>query len=134
MGCYGIGIGRTAAAAIEQKHDADGIIWPVSIAPYQVAVVPVNFEELEQRSAAEKIYQELQAAGVDVVLDDRRSRIGMKLKDIDLIGFPLKIIVGPKGLKEGKVECKSRATGEIKLIATAEVLNYVRDFCGFVGK
>jgi prolyl-tRNA synthetase len=133
MGCYGIGIGRTAAAAIEQKHDADGIIWPVSIAPYQVAVIPVNFEEAEQRSAAEKIYQELQSAGIEVVLDDRKSRIGMKLKDIDLIGFPIKIIVGPKGLKEGKVELKSRFSGAVQLVAIGEVLSNVRNLCGFVG-
>lgn len=130
MGCYGVGVGRTAAAAIEQKNDKDGIIWPVSIAPYQVIVVPVNFDEKDQRETAEKIYKELQVEGVEVVLDDRPGRVGMKLKDADLIGFPIKIIVGPKGLKEGKVELKLRTAKDAKMVAKEEVL---KEVLGIVG-
>jgi len=130
MGCYGVGVGRTAAAAIEQKNDKDGIIWPISIAPYQVAVIPVNFDEKDQREVAEKIYKELSVEGVEVVLDDRPGRVGMKLKDMDLIGFPIKIIIGPKGLKEGKVELKLRSTGEMKLVDKGEVLQEVLGILG----
>src|SRR3989339_253740 len=116
MGCYGIGVGRTAAAAIEQSHDKDGIIWPMAIAPYKIIIVPVNAEDPEQFVAAEKIYNELtDQVGDDIAFDDRAGRLGMKLKDADLIGFPVKIIIG-KGLKEGKFELKIRATGEVKLV------------------
>jgi prolyl-tRNA synthetase len=125
MGCYGVGIGRTAAAAIEQKFDADGMVWPLSIAPYQVVVVPVNVEEASQQTAAEKIYQNLCAAGVETVLDDRNARVGVKLKDADLIGFPVKVIVGPKGLKEGKVELKLRANGEVRLINKEKIVEEI---------
>lgn len=129
MGCYGIGIGRTAAASIEQNNDKDGIIWPASIAPYIVAIVPVNAEEKEQMQVAEQIYNDLKSSKIknDVVLDDRPGRLGMKLKDIDLIGFPIKIIVGPKGLKEGKVEVKLRKTGEVKMTPIDKVKEVVEE-------
>jgi len=127
MGCYGIGIGRTAAAAIEQNHDKDGIIWPISIAPYQVAIIPVNVSEKEQRDTAERLYNEMLKEGVEVVFDDRDGRIGMKLKDIDLIGFPIKIIIGPKSLKEGKVEIKLRSSGEVLLVKVEEVKGKVKE-------
>lgn len=107
MGCYGIGIGRTACAAIEQGHDDKGIIFPISIAPFEAVVLPVNMSDVEQVSAGEKLYRELLAAGVDVIIDDREERIGVKLNDADLIGIPIKIIVGKK-LKEGMVEVKTR--------------------------
>lgn len=121
MGCYGIGISRTMAAAIEQNNDADGIIWPASLAPYQVAVIPVNLKDEESVAVAEKIYQELQESGLEVVIDDRNERPGVKFKDADLIGYPLRVVVGPKTLAEGCMEVKVRKTGEIvKLPYNAE--------------
>jgi len=124
MGCYGIGVGRTVAAAIEQNNDKDGIIWPVSIAPFKVAIIPANIAETEQAAAAGKIYDQLQEAGIDVLLDDREERLGVKLKDIDLIGIPFKVIIG-KALKEGKVEVKTRQAGEVTLVPVAEAAEYL---------
>jgi len=126
MGCYGIGVGRIVQAAIEQNHDKDGIIWPLPLAPYKIAIIPVNAEENELMEAAEKIYQSLLS---DALLDDRAGRLGVRLKDIDLMGIPYKIIIG-KNLKEGKVEVKERRTGDIKLISVEEVAAYVRNLCG----
>lgn len=114
MGCYGIGVGRTLAAVIEQSHDDDGIIWPMTVAPYQVVVIPVNDREPELVAVAEKIYAELQARGIEVVLDDRGERAGVKFKDADLIGYPLRVTVGAKALARGNVEVKFRATGEME--------------------
>ena len=116
MGCYGVGVSRTMAAAIEQHHDADGIIWPASIAPYQVVIVPINSKDEPQMTMAEQIYRELSAVGVEVVLDDREERSGVKFKDADLIGYPLRITVGPKALKENCVELKVRRTKESLLL------------------
>lgn len=127
MGCYGIGIGRTAAAAIEQSYDKDGIIWPMAIAPYKFIIVPANDEDELQRTTAEKIYLDLSNLKEfknEVVLDDRAGRLGVKLKDADLIGFPVKIIVG-KSLKEGNVEIKHRATGETKIVAVDKVVSEI---------
>ncbi len=112
MGCYGIGVGRTMAAAIEQNNDKDGIIWPRAIAPFEVVVVPVNAKVPEQLELAEQIYSELKAAGVDVLLDDRKERAGVKFKDCDLIGYPLRVTVGPKTVEEGTIELRIRKTGE----------------------
>ena len=116
MGCYGVGVSRTMAAAIEQHHDADGIVWPASIAPYQVVIVPINTKDEPQMTMAEQIYRELSAVGVEVVLDDREERSGVKFKDADLIGYPLRITVGPKALKENCVELKVRRTKESLLL------------------
>jgi prolyl-tRNA synthetase len=116
MGCYGVGVSRTMAAAIEQHHDADGIIWPASIAPYQVVIVPINTKDEPQMTMAEQVYRELSAAGVEVVIDDREERSGVKFKDADLIGYPLRITVGPKALKENSVELKVRRTKESLLL------------------
>lgn len=127
MGCYGIGIGRTAAAAIEQNYDEAGIIWPMPIAPYHVVVVPVNAREENQMLEAERIYRELWQQGVEAVLDDRDERPGVKFKDADLIGFPLRITVGPKGLAEGKVELKFRRTGEMRLVALADIVDEIKE-------
>ena len=107
MGCYGIGVERTAAAVIEQHHDENGIIWPLAIAPYHVVVVPVNMKKEEQVEAAEKIYNELKDMGVEVLLDDRDERVGFKFKDSELIGIPMRITVG-KDITDGKVEFKLR--------------------------
>jgi prolyl-tRNA synthetase len=125
MGCYGIGIGRTAQAAIEQNHDKDGIVWPVPIAPFQAALVPANSSEMEQMDTAEKIYEEGIKAGIEMLIDDRDQRIGVKLKDIDLIGVPIKVIVG-KALKEGKIEIKLRKTGETRLVAVDKAVEEVK--------
>ena len=108
MGCYGIGVNRILAGLIETSHDADGIIWPISIAPYEAVVVPLNIQDAQVMEVAEKYYAELLAAGVDVLLDDRDLRAGAKFKDADLVGFPLRITIGGKGLQEGVVELKWR--------------------------
>lgn len=111
MGCYGIGISRTAAAAVEAHHDDWGIKWPLAIAPYHVTIVPVSTKDELQMTTANKIYEELLANGVEAVIDDRDERPGVKFKDADLIGFPFRITVG-KTITEGNVEFVTRATGE----------------------
>lgn len=112
MGCYGIGVSRTMAAAIEQNNDEHGIIWPVAIAPYHAVVVPISTKDQSQVNLAEKIYKELNSAGVEAILDDRNERPGVKFKDADLIGYPLKITIGPKAINENLIEVKVRRTGE----------------------
>ncbi len=125
MGCYGIGIGRTVAAAIEQNHDADGIVWPLPLAPFQVIVTPVNVNEKSLSETAESIYRILVEKGVDVILDDRDERAGVKFKDADLLGIPFRITVGPKKLAEGKVEIKSRRSGEVVTLPVDEVVKFI---------
>ena len=127
MGCYGIGVGRTMAAAIEQNHDESGIIWPRAIAPYEVVVVAVNAKVEEQLAYAEAIYKELRAAGVDVLLDDRRERAGVKFNDCDLIGYPVRITIGPKTIENGSIEVKVRRTGELVNFARNTYLKGVQD-------
>ena len=112
MGCYGIGVNRILAAAVEACNDANGIIWPLSLAPYQVAVVPLQVNNQAVVEAADRITAELEKAGVDVLIDDRDQRPGAKFKDVDLIGIPLRVVVGERGLKEGKVEVKWRDQSE----------------------
>ena len=119
MGCYGIGVGRTMAAAVEQNNDKDGMIWPAAIAPYQVLVVPVNVKDAESNAKAEAIYNELLDAGLEVVIDDRKERPGVKFKDADLIGYPLRVVVGPKTLQTGELEVKLRKNGEVKMLPLA---------------
>jgi prolyl-tRNA synthetase len=108
MGCYGIGINRIVASLAETKFDENGLIWPLSVAPYEVLIIPLNVTEPETMSLAERYYRELSEAGVDVLLDDRDARAGFKFKDADLIGIPLRIVIGGKGLKEGVVEIRWR--------------------------
>lgn len=120
MGCYGIGVSRTMAAAIEQNNDENGIIWPRAIAPFEVVVVPVNAKNDAQLNIAEKIYTELKDKGVDVLLDDRKERAGVKFKDADLIGYPLRITVGPKAVDEDSVELKVRRNGDMVNVSGAE--------------
>lgn len=127
MGCYGIGVGRTMAAAIEQNHDAHGIIWPRAIAPYEVVVVAVNAKAEEQLTYAEEIYEELRAAGVDVLLDNRRERAGVKFNDCDLIGYPVRIAIGPKTIENGTIEVKIRKSGELVNFARDTYLKGVQD-------
>ena len=112
MGCYGIGIGRTAAAAIEQNHDENGIIWPMPLAPFQVIVTMLNPKDGEVFAAGEKLYQDLLAEGIEVLLDDRDERPGSKFKDADLLGIPLRVNVGARGLKEQSFELQERRAGE----------------------
>ncbi len=130
MGCYGIGISRTAAAAVEAHYDEHGIKWPISIAPYHVVIVPVNIQDKLQMEVAEKMYADLKNAGVEVVLDDRDERAGVKFKDADLIGFPYRVTVG-KTITEGLVEYKTRETGEIEKVtpetATEHLIEIVKN-------
>ena len=117
MGCYGIGLNRIMAAAIEASHDADGIIWPMSIAPFHVLVLALDPRHAEVMATAGKLHDELEAAGIDVLLDDRDERVGFKFKDADLIGIPVRITVGPKALAEGVVELKCRDQKEVERLA-----------------
>jgi prolyl-tRNA synthetase len=131
MGCYGIGVGRTVAAAIEQNHDENGIVWPVPLAPYQVIITPVNVNDEKIKKMSVQLYEALQQRGIEVILDDRDERAGVKFKDADLIGIPLRVTVGQKLLIEGVLEVKIRRTGEVKMLAVdrAEdfVINYVNE-------
>ena len=127
MGSYGIGVSRTLAAAIEQFHDENGIIWPRAIAPFEVVVLPINAKDEALMEASTKIYEELKAAGVDVLLDDRKERAGVKFKDADLIGYPLRITVSKNTLESGAVELKTRKTGEAVEVAIADVQKAVAD-------
>ena len=122
MGCYGIGITRIVAAAIEQNNDERGIIWTNAMAPFQAVIVPMNYKKSEAvREAADKIYAELTAAGIDVLLDDRDERAGVLLADSELLGIPHRIAIGDRGLKEGKVEYTERRSGETELVAAGEI-------------
>lgn len=108
MGCYGIGVGRTAAAAIEQNHDEDGISWPIEIAPYAVAIVCLDLPDAKVTACAQSLHDQCEKSGIDVILDDRDERAGVKFKDIDLIGFPVRVVVSSQGLTKGKIEIKKR--------------------------
>ena len=121
MGCYGIGIGRTVAAAIEQNFDENGIVLPLSLAPYEVVVLPLNMKDTQIKSVAEDIYRKLSDHGVEVLIDDREESAGIKFKDADLMGIPLHVTVGPKTLKEGAVEIKLRKGGVSKKVKIEEV-------------
>ncbi len=121
MGCYGIGITRTVAAAIEQHHDDAGIVWPAPLAPYGAHVVPVNVGDASLRETAERLADELDAAGVDTLLDDREERPGVKFKDADLIGLPVRVTVGARALARGCVEVKARTAGEAAEVPVGEV-------------
>jgi prolyl-tRNA synthetase len=121
MGSYGIGPARIAAAAIEQNNDKDGIIWPKSIAPFDVELLPLNMNDSKTVEVAEKLYKDLKEKGIEVLLDDRNERAGVKFKDADLIGIPTQIIIGEKNLKEGLVEIKDRRTKETVKVKMEEV-------------
>lgn len=126
MGCYGIGVTRTAAAAVEAHYDEHGIKWPISIAPYHLTIIPVNILDELQMKVSTELYEKLQKAGVEVVLDDRDERAGVKFKDADLIGFPYRITVG-KTINEGLVEFKTRETGDVEKIAPDEAAQKIID-------
>ncbi len=133
MGCYGIGITRTVAAAIEQNHDENGIIWPPSIAPYLVLITPIAFQQDEVRAVTEEIYSGLCGEGIETLLDDRDERPGVKFKDADLIGIPLRVTIGSRGLKEGKVEVRLRRTGETREIAVEGAVRKIIEILDEVG-
>ena len=121
MGCYGIGIGRTAAASIEQNHDEKGIIWPMPLAPFHAHLIPLNVNDKAIMTTAEAVYKNLINAGLDVFMDDRDERAGTKFNDADLIGIPIRITVGSKALKESSVEIKMRKAADVSLIKIDDV-------------
>ena len=126
MGCYGIGVSRLVAAAIEQNHDANGIIWPFSIAPFQVLLLPINYKDKSIREATDNLYGELQKHGVEVLLDDRDERPGVKFKDADLVGIPLRVTIGAKGLEKGCLELRSRREGKTEEVPVADGATKIR--------
>jgi prolyl-tRNA synthetase len=128
MGCYGIGVGRTVAAAIEQNHDENGIVWPVPLAPYHVIITPVNINDETIRRLSVELYEALQQKGIEVIFDDRDERAGVKFKDADLIGIPLRVTIGKKVLTDGVVEVKIRRTGEVKMLAANAVEDFVINY------
>ncbi|MBI4776718.1 MAG: proline--tRNA ligase [Deltaproteobacteria bacterium] len=127
MGCYGIGVGRTAAAAIEQNHDENGIVWPLPIAPFQVYVLPIHPKDAQVTQASEALYRELQARGIETILDDRDERPGVKFKDADLMGIPYRVTVGPKNLKAGFLEVRFRKDGNTELVPVNDAVNMISD-------
>ncbi len=128
MGCYGIGVSRIVAAAIEQNHDDSGILWPASMAPFQLAIVPLNMHKSEDVTrCAEDLYQRLQAAGVEVLLDDRNERPGVKFADMELIGIPHRVVIGDRALADGKLEYKSRRGADSHLIARDDILEFLQE-------
>jgi prolyl-tRNA synthetase len=127
MGCYGIGVTRVVAAAIEQNHDSRGIIWPDAIAPFQVVVVPINAPKSQRvRETAERLYNELIAAGIDALLDDRDERPGVKFADSELIGIPHRVVVGERGLEKGQLEYRHRRAEAAEEFPAADALAFVR--------
>ena len=122
MGCYGLGIGRTVAAAVEQSHDADGIVWPRPLAPFEVVLIALSLKDPEVVETAESLYSQLQEQGVEVLYDDRDERPGVKFKDADLIGFPLRIVVGSKSLAAGDVELSLRRDKEKLMVPVSEAV------------
>lgn len=132
MGCYGIGIGRTVAAAIEQNHDEKGIIFPKALAPFQVTVLPLKVKDREVMEASEKIYRELLELGYEVVIDDRDVGPGFKFKDAELIGIPLHVAVGPRTIKEGKAEIKVRKTGDSRTVELKDVIKEVLELLSVI--
>jgi prolyl-tRNA synthetase len=127
MGCYGIGVTRIVGAAIEQGHDDRGIIFPDAIAPFAVAICPIGMDKSDAvRLAAQGLYDELMAAGIDVLLDDRGERPGFMFADMELIGIPHRVTVGDRGLKEGKVEYQGRRDTAATAVATADIAAFVK--------
>jgi prolyl-tRNA synthetase len=126
MGCYGIGVSRCVAAIVEQCHDDKGICWPRAVAPYEVAILPMNVNHAETMRVAEDLYRQLMAAGIDAILDDRTDRPGVKFNDADLVGFPVRVTVGEKSLAKGVVEIKSRRGSDILTAAPAEAVAAIK--------
>jgi prolyl-tRNA synthetase len=129
MGCYGIGVSRTLAAIIEQHHDENGIVWPGSVAPFQIHVIPVNIKNDSQKDLAEKLYTQFTQNGYEVLFDDRAERVGVKFADSDLIGLPVRVTVG-KRADEGIVEVKIRKTGESFEVSVDELHEKMKQILG----
>lgn len=127
MGCYGIGVNRIIASLAETSHDENGLIWPLALAPYMVEIIPLNIKDEEVTNTADRIYNNLDMEGVDCLLDDRKARPGVKFKDADLIGIPLRVVVGGKGLKEGIVEVRWRTDDEAQKVPVEEASNVILD-------
>jgi len=127
MGCYGIGVSRIVAAAIEQGHDDQGMIWPLALAPFQVGLIPISLNDAATREKALYLHTALEAAGIEVLFDDRDERPGVKFKDCDLLGLPFRVVVGPRTLEKGSVEVRRRRTGETSLISLEELLPYLQE-------
>jgi prolyl-tRNA synthetase len=128
MGCYGIGVSRIVGAAIEQGHDERGIVFPAAIAPFTVCIVPMGYAKSEAvRAAADKLYGELRNAGIDVVLDDRSERPGVMFADMELIGVPHRVVIGERGLNEGKLEYKGRTDSDAQMIAVDEMAAFLQE-------
>jgi prolyl-tRNA synthetase len=127
MGSYGIGVGRTVAAAIEQSYDENGIIFPMPIAPFQVLILPVNIKTNLLKETAEQLYQDLIKERVEVLYDDREETPGVKFKDADLLGIPLRVTLGEKNLKKGLAEIKKRKTGEVLLVKREEATKKIKE-------
>ena len=128
MGCYGIGVTRTMQAVIEQCNDKDGIVWPISVAPYQVCITPLNVApDSQAMKLAEEIYAELTTKGIEVILDDRDDRPGVKFKDADLVGFPIRVALGEKSLANGEIEIKVRG-GELTPVKIDEAVSKVLEW------
>ena len=131
MGCYGIGVTRVVAAAIEQNHDERGILWPEPIAPFHVSLIPINLQKSERvREVAERLYGDLQAAGIEVLFDDRDARPGVKFADDELLGIPHRIVVGDKGLERGVLEYKPRSGGAGADVPVDSVVQFLRERSG----
>ncbi len=133
MGCYGIGVTRTLQAVIEQRFDKDGIIWPLSVAPYSVEVLVVNAQHEESMAISLRLVEELERGGVDVLFDDRDERPGVKFKDADLLGLPLRVSVGERSLAKGGIEVRFRHSGEVRMAPVAEAAARIREWMGEVG-
>jgi prolyl-tRNA synthetase len=127
MGSYGIGVGRTVAAAIEQSYDENGIIFPMPIAPFQVLILPVNIKTNLVKETAEQLYQDLTKERVEVLYDDREETPGVKFKDADLTGIPLRVTLGEKNLKKGLIEIRKRKTGEVLLVKKEEAVLKIKE-------
>jgi prolyl-tRNA synthetase len=127
MGCYGIGVSRVVAAAIEQNHDDNGIIWPAAIAPFQVALLPMKMNKSQRvREAVEKLYEEMTSAGIEVLLDDRDVRPGFMFADMELIGIPHRVVIGERGLDEGMVEYRGRTDPENSMIKLEQIISHLQ--------
>jgi len=127
MGCYGIGVSRVVASAIEQNHDDNGIIWPTALAPFKVGIVPMNMHKSERvREAADKLYSDLEAAGIEVLFDDRKERPGVMFANMELIGIPYRIVIGERSLDKGVFEFKGRTDSKASEIAVDDIVSYVQ--------
>ena len=127
MGCYGIGVTRVVAASIEQNHDENGIIWPASLAPFQVALVTLNYDKSEEvRQVSDQLYADLQAAGIDVLLDDRKERPGVKFADMELMGLPHRLVISDRGIQAGTFEYKGRRDTDKQDVPAEGIVDFIK--------